>query len=96
MADEKRRKDDFSWVNKHHIFIGFIGTIIAASAYVFTTFATINYVDKQQAQTLKYIDARMQAIDENSKETLQLIRSLSKKIEDQNKDFWIFTDKKKK
>ena len=43
-SDFKRRKDDDSWIKSHHLFVSFIAIFIGVTAYVFTTFATIQYV----------------------------------------------------
>lgn len=63
-----RRSDDNSWLQSHHLMIGLLGSILAASAYVFTTFATIHYVDAKDDQIVKHLDEVANRYEDRNKE----------------------------
>lgn len=51
--ERSRRKEDHDLIKTNHLFVSFIGLFVAATAYVFTTFPTKEFVrdgDSRNAQ----------------------------------------------
>lgn len=86
MNEPKRRNGDFSWVNQHSVLIGIFGSVFGAATFVFLTFTTFKYVDKQDEQIYKYFDARLGPIDDNTREILAAIRVNEKKLDELKKE----------
>lgn len=76
----KRRRDDLKVVREWKVMLGFAATFIGITAYVYTTFATINYVDIKHMEIVERIarlensNARaFERIEDNQKIIIRLV-----------------------
>ena len=73
ITEYKRRQADTSFIKTHHVLTSFIGIFIAATSYVFTTFATIHYVDSRT-------DSVREEITRQNEEIKGALRDLKQEI----------------
>ena len=78
----KRRRDDLKVVKEWKVMLGFAATFIGITAYVYTTFATINYVDVKHMEIVERLakieDSNARAfekIEDNQKVIIRLIEN---------------------